>query len=182
MHGEVGVGVIGEGLLSHDLQAHLGGLGDEALGDAGGVGVAVVVDHSHLGSQAIFRHIVGSGDALVGVSEAHLEDVILAGSDVGGGSGGSQLKVALVEGLSSHGDAGSGGGAAIDDLHAVALQGVVGVDGLLSVTLVILKLQGELDTAQGVDLVHRDLSPLLGGDAIGGGGASQGTDAADLCH
>ena len=46
------------------------------------------------------------------------------------------------------------------------LELVVGVDGLLGVALVILEIQGELETAQGVDFRYGDLGALLRGQAV----------------
>ena len=180
LHGEIGVGVIGEGGHGDDLQADLIGGSLEGIVDTGGVGVAVVVDDGHLAAQIVILDVVGGGNALVGVGEADLEHIVLTGGDVGGGSGGGQLEVAGGVGLSRHGHTGGGSGAAVDDLGAVADEGVVGVDGLLSVTLVVLEVQLKLEAAQGVDLLHGHLGALLGGKAIHGGGAGQGTNAADL--
>lgn len=146
----------------------------------GGVGVAVVVDDGDLGAQAVLLDVISGGEALIGVGEADLEDVVPPAGHIGGGGGGSELEVAVVEGFGGHGYAGSGGGAAVDELHAVALELVVGVDGLLGVALVILEIQGELETAQGVDFRYGDLGALLRGQAVHGGGAGQGADAANL--
>ena len=180
LHGEIGVGVIGEGGHGDNLQADLIGGSLEGIVDTGGVGVAVVVDDGHLAAQVVILDVVGGGNALVGVGEADLEHVVLTGGNVGGGSGGGQLEVAGGVGLSRHGHTGGGSGAAVDDLGAVADEGVVGVDGLLGITLVVLEVQLKLEATQGVDLLHGHLGALLGGKAIHSGGAGQGANAADL--
>ena len=124
--------------------------------------------------------VVGRGLALVGVGEAGLEHVVAALGHLGGGGGGGQLEDAVVKGLGGHGHAGGSGGGAVQHLHPLALQVVIGVDGLLGIALVILKVQGKLQAAQGVDLIHGDLSARLGGDAVHGTRAGQGADTADL--
>ena len=180
LHGKVGVGVVGEGAGGDDLQADLLGLRLEGVEDAGGIGIAVVIDGGDLGAQLVLLDVVRSGLALVGVGEAGLEHVVAALGHLGGGGGGGQLEDAVVKGLGGHGHAGGGGGGAVQHLHPLALQVVIGVDGLLGIALVILKVQGKLQAAQGVDLIHGDLSARLGGDAVHGARAGQGADTADL--
>ena len=179
--GEVGGGVLGKGGGADDLQAQaLSGL-LEALVDAGGVVVAVVVDHGDLGGQLVLGDEVRGGLALVGVGEAHLEHVVVALGDGGGGGGGGELEHPVAVALGGHGGGGAGGGAPIEDLHLMVQQGVVGVDALLAVGLVILAVQLEADgVVQGVDLLDGDLGALVGGDAVLGVGAGQGADTADL--
>ena len=78
-------------------------------------------------------------------------------------------------------DAGLGGDGAQGDLHAPLLQGVVGVDGGLSVVDVVLSHQLKLDVAaQGIDFVHRDLGGIGHAGAIDGGAAGQGANDADF--
>ena len=180
LRGEVGVGIIGEGDLGNNLHTQFLGAGNESGSNTGGISVRVVVQDSQLGAQTVGLHIVGSSDTLVGVGEAHLEDVVLAVGDVGGGSGGGQLEVTVSIGLAGNSHAGTGGGAAVQDLHAPVLQVVVSVDALFAVSFVVLEVQLELDAALGVDLGNCDLSALLGGDTVGSGVAGQGADAADL--
>ena len=180
LHGEVALGVLGEGALADDLQAHLAGLGHEGVPDALGVSVVVAVDDAHLRPGHVLGDIVGGANALVGVGEADLEHVVLAADDVGGGGGGGQGKYPVVVDLSGHGDGGAGGDGAHQDLHAPVHQGVVGVDGGLAVGHVVLGLELKLDAAQGVDLVHGDLGAVHGGVAVDGGVAGQGAHAAQL--
>ena len=104
----------------------------------------------------------------------------MALGDGGGGGGGGQLEDPVTEALRRHGGAGAGGGAAVENLHPPVHQVVVGVDALLAVGLVVLAVELKLEAAQGVDLLNGDLGALVGGDAVLGGGAGEGADAADL--
>ena len=83
-------------------------------------------------------------------------------------------------GLHRGGHARGGGDGAQEHLHPPALQGIVGVDGLLRVVGVVLIAQVDLDAAQGVDLVRGDLRAVGGGIAVDGRAAGQGANAADL--
>ena len=117
------------------------------------------------------RHVLGDvvsgGNALVGVGEADLEDVVLALGNVGGGGGGGQHEGAVIVAGIGNGDGSAGGGGADEDLHAPVHHGVVGVDGLLAVGLVVLLLILELDLAvAGVDLIDGQLSALNNGQTI----------------
>src|SRR5699024_10376036 len=132
-------------------------------------------------AQALVIDVLGGGQALVGVGEAHLVHAVLALDHVGGGAGGGQGEDAVGHGQLGGADAGLGGDGAQRDLHAPVLQGVVGVDRGLGDVHVVLVVQLELDgAALGVDLVHGDLGAALCSQAVDGGVAGQGAGAADL--
>ena len=61
-------------------EAQLSSLGLKGLVDAGGVHVAVVVDHGHLGAQAVVLDVISGNSSLCGVGEANAESVIALNS------------------------------------------------------------------------------------------------------
>lgn len=71
--------------------------------------VVVAVDDGDLGVRHIGAHVGGRAGALVGVGEAHLEHVVLARDDVGGGGAGGQGEDAVVVDLGGYADGGAGG-------------------------------------------------------------------------
>ena len=181
LDGKVIGGVGGEGGVAHDVQTQLLRLGHKLVLDAGGVHIVVLPDDVHVLAQVLLIDILGGGQALVGVGEAHLEHVVFVGDDVGGGGGGGQGEDPVLEVVLGGGDAGLGGDGAQGDLHAPVLQVVEGVDGGLRHVLVVLIVQLELNVAAlRVDLVHRDLGAPVGGQAVDGGVAGEGAGGADL--
>ena len=169
--GEIGLAVLGEGGLADDVEAQLLGLGLEAVGHACGIGVGGIIEHADLGSQILFSHQHGGVDALVGVGEAHLVDVAAGHGDIHGGAGGGQHEDLVVGSFGSHCQTAAGGDGTCVELHAPVLQTVVACHSLLAVGLVVLKLEGNLQAAPGVDLFHGDLHTHLDGHAVGGVGS-----------
>ena len=149
--------------------------------DAGGVSVGGVVDNANLGAQCIFGDVVCRGNALVGVGEADLE-YILAGLDDGlGGGGGGHHKQIVIGGLGGNGQGRGSGGGTCQNLHAPVLQAVVGIDALLGIVLVILKLEVKHGvTGSLVDLLDSQLLGVLDRLTVDGSAAGDRTDAADL--
>ena len=129
----------------------------------------------------------GSG-ALRRIGEADLIHIVLVGGDVRGRSGRRQHEHAVLIRLRADGNAGVGGDGRQHHLRAPVKQVVVGVDGLLRVCLVVLRVQLILLTAPRVQLVDGDLRAVGDGRAVNGGGAGQRADFADLdravghCH
>lgn len=97
----------------------------------------------------------------------------LSAGDVRGRSGRRQHEHAVLIRLRADGNAGVGGDGRQHHLRAPVKQVVVGVDGLLRVCLVVLRVQLILLTAQRVQLVDSDLRAVGDGRAVNGGGAGQ---------
>ena len=149
--------------------------------DALRVGVIVAVQHGDLGVRHVFGDVVSGGNALVGVGEADLEHIVLAGGHVHSGSGGRDHEGALAVADISHSHGSTGGGGADQNLHAPVHQLVVGVGGLFAVGLVILALELKLDLGvAGVDLVDGQLGTVDHGLAVDGGVTGQGADGTQL--
>src|SRR5699024_3683356 len=144
---EVGLAGLGEGALIDDGHAPALRLGHKVVPDALGVGVVVAIDDGDLGVLKVLVDVLGGAGALVGIGEAHLEDVVVALDDVVAGAGGRQGEHPLLIGVGHHGQGGAGGDGAQQDLHSLVHQGVVGVDGSLGIAGVILADQAELDVA-----------------------------------
>ena len=178
--GQVGLVVGGEGSGGHNLNAQLSGLLAEALVQAGGVVVGGVVDDTDLGTGELGGYQLSGGSALVGVGEAHLEDVVTGQSQRLGGGGGSQVEHVVGGGLGSHSQSGTGGNLTGHDLHTPVLQHVVSGNGLLAVSLIVLSVELDLQTALGVDFLNGHFHAGLHGQAIGGGAAGQRAGHADL--
>lgn len=145
--------------------------------------VIVFVDDGDLRTVEVLIDVLGGTGALVGVGEADLEHVVIVvdGNDIVAGGGGGQGEHPVLIGQRDHGKGRLGGDGAHQDLHAVVHQGVVGVDGGLSVVDVVLSHQLKLDVAaQGIDFVHRDLGGIGHAGAIDGGAAGQGANDADF--
>ncbi len=175
LNGEVRGGGIGEGGLGDDLEGALGfGFLHEGVADALGVSVVVTIDNSDLRARHVLGDVVSRAGALVGVGEADLEDVVLIGGDVGGGSGRGQHEGAVSVRLVGNGQGSAGGGGADEDLHPLVHHGVVGVERLLAVSLIVLLEEGELDGGiAGVDLLDGELRAVDDGLAVDGGAAGQ---------
>ena len=181
LDGEVGSGIVGESALIDDLESALiGGFLHEGVADALGVSVVVTVDDGDFGTSEVFSHVVGSANALVGVGEADLEDIVLARGDVGGGSGRGQHKGAVIVADIGNRDGSAGGGGADEDLHAVVHHGVVGVNGLFAVGLIVLREELKLDGAVArVDFIDGELHALLDGHTVDRVVAGQRAGGAD---
>ncbi|CAN4035735.1 Multidrug export protein mepA, partial [Dysosmobacter welbionis] len=180
---EVGLAGLGEGALIDDVHTAGIGLCLEVVPDTDGVLVIVFVDDGDLRTVEVLIDVLGGTGALVGVGEADLEHVIIVvdGNDIVAGGGGGQGEHPVLIGQRDHGKGRLGGDGAHQDLHAVVHQGVVGVDGGLSVVDVVLSHQLKLDVAaQGIDFVHRDLGGIGHAGAVDGGAAGQGANDADF--
>ena len=115
---------------------------------------------------------------MVGVSEAHLEDVITKVGDLFRRTGRGQHKDLIRNSLRSNGRAGTGGNGTGKDLHTVILQGVIGVQSLFVVVLVVLGVKFDLQTVftgRCVDLFHSDLHTSFNGNTVNGSAAGQRT-------
>ena len=129
----------------------------------------------------MLEDVVSGGNALIGVGEADLEHIVFIGGHVGRGGGGGQHEGAVIVADVGHSDGRAGGGGANQDLQAMVHHGVVGVDGLLAITLIVLLLELELDLGiAGVDLIDGQLRALRHGHAVDGVVAGQGAGGADL--
>ena len=179
--GQVALVVGREGRLRDNVQPQLGGVGRKGLVDAGRVRVGRVIDDADAGAQAVGADVVGGRNALVGVGEAHLEDVVAGQGHVLRRGGRGQHKQVVGRSLRADGQARVARDGAQQDLHAPVLQVVVGVQRGLGVAGVVLKLELEHGVARGfVDLLHGQFLAVLHGGAVQGVGAGRGADAAQL--
>ena len=117
---------------------------------------------------------------MVRICEADLIDIVLAGGNLSGRGGGSQREDAVGISLGRDSDTGSGGDGADKNLHTPVHQVVVRVDRLLCIVFIVLRVELDLKTALGVDLLNGDLSAALCSIAVNRSAAGERTDKADL--
>ena len=103
-----------------------------------------IVDNTDLGAQTVRSNIISRSYTLVGVGKADLENVCTSGSNVGSGCRGSQHEDLVSNGLGSQSQSGSSGDRTCKDLHTPVLQGVVSIQSLLSVVLIVSRLELDL--------------------------------------
>ena len=180
LNGEVGGGIECKGALIDDGEALVARFLHESIADALRVSVVVAVDDGDLGIGEVLSHVVGSANALVGVGEADLEDIVLARGHVSGGGGGSQHEGTVGVAGIGNGDGSAGGRGADENLHAVVHHVVVGVDGLFTVGLIVLREELKLDGAVArVDFIDGELHALLDGHTVDRVVAGQRAGGAD---
>ena len=134
------------------------------------------------------RDIGRASGTLVGVGEAHLENVAVSTGhafavridDRGAGAGRSDGESLVF--LIKRGDccAGSGCDGCQRDLHAAVLQSAVSSSSFFCIVLVIFKLERELDAALCVDFFNCHLCSNFNSIAVYSRGAGQRTAAADF--
>ena len=157
--------------------------------DTLGIVVIVLIDDTDLGSEiSVCGDVVSTCNSLVGVCEAHLEDISeSAGKVVGireddGGvrSGrGDREDLVLCIGRGNR-CAGSGSNSCKGNLHTPVLQNAVSGDCLLGIVCVVLHIELELNSALGVDFFDSDLSSILDCLSVNSCGACQRAGTADL--
>ena len=178
--GEGGLRIVLEGLLVDDLELGLGSLLLERIGDAGRIGVAGVVEQNELLVAVVGSEELSSVNALVGVGEAHLEDIGLALGDVRGRSGrGDHEDLGILRCDLGHGNGSAGGGGADERLHAPVGKGIERGDGLLAVGDVIFALAHEVIGVVG-EILAAELDAVAHGEAVRSGGTGLGTDGTNL--
>ena len=101
--GQVRLVVGSEGLIGDDLQALLSSLSLELIMNAAAVSIGRVVDDADLGGQLVICDVVSRSNALVGVGEADLENIVAGVDDVNSRGRRGHHEHVVVGSLSSNG-------------------------------------------------------------------------------
>ena len=136
----------------------------------------------------MLHDVVRARASLVGVCEAHLENVAVSAALVigiskdyrGGRSGRSDREDLILCVGRGNGCAGCGSNRCQRELHAPVLENAVSGNCLFGIVRVVFELKLELNAALCVDLFYCDLSCILNSLAVNCCRACQGAGTADL--
>ena len=171
-------GIVLKGLGIDDIKFGLLGLLGKGIGNTRAVRIAGVVEQGDLGIRVLLGQELCGAGAHGGIGEANLENrgLILGNVERRGRRRDHEH---IVGDLARDSDGGTGGDGADERLHAPVAQGIEGVDGLLAVSDVVLRLKREFEVL-GRKILGGELGTLLGRNAIGCRGAGQRADDTDL--